>query len=366
MEKIDLKSLLPEELSAFLESLGQPSYRGDQIFAWLHRGVETFDEMTDISKDLRTVLKEKSYISSPIVKKTLVSHIDSTVKYLYGLSDGENIETVQMRYHYGDSLCISTQAGCRMNCAFCASAVGGLKRNLTPSEMLDQIIFSQKNSGRKISHVVLMGIGEPLDNFDNVVQFLRVLSAPGGLNLSLRHVSLSTSGLVDKIRELQKLRLQLTLSVSLHAPNDAIRSEMMPVSRKWTIGPLLSACRDYAQATGRRISFEYAMISGVNDSDACASELAAKLKGMLCHVNLIPLNGARERRYTKSSRDRIERFSRILSRNGLSVTVRRTLGSDINASCGQLRREYGDDKGGSIDADYRSNGYRPRPEDQPG
>lgn len=366
MEKIDLKSLMPEELEVLLKEYGQPSYRAGQIFSWLHRGIESFDEMTDISKDLRNLLKERAFISSPVVKKTLVSDIDSTVKYLYSLSDGQNIEAVQMRYHYGDSLCISTQAGCRMNCAFCASAIGGLKRNLEPSEMLDQVLFSQKHSGRIISHVVLMGIGEPLDNFDNVVKFLRILSAPGGLNLSLRHVSLSTSGLVDKIKELQKLRLQLTLSVSLHAPNDRIRSKLMPVSRKWNMESLLAASREYATVTGRRVSFEYAMIAGVNDSDVCASELAAKLRGMLCHVNLIPLNGVRERKYSKSSRERIERFSAILSRNGLSVTVRRTLGSDISASCGQLRREYGDERGGSIDADYRPNGHGPYPENQSG
>lgn len=357
MEKTDLKSLLPEELEAYLKHLGQPSYRARQIFVWLHRGVENFDEMTDISKKLRNMLKEQAYISTPIIKKRLVSCIDSTVKYLYSLSDGQNIESVLMNYHYGNTVCISTQAGCRMGCAFCASTIGGLRRGLTPSEMLDQVLFTQKDSGKKISHIVLMGIGEPLDNFDNVIKFLKLVSAPGGLNISLRHLSLSTSGLVDKIRELMKLRLQLTLSISLHAPNNEIRSKLMPVNRKWKIETLLDACREYAEETGRRISFEYAMIAGVNDSDACARELASRLRGMLCHVNLIPVNEVRERNFQKSSRERLEHFSSILSRNGLSVTVRRTLGSDINASCGQLRREYSGEEGGSSNENHRKNGY---------
>jgi len=336
-EKADLKSMYPEELAEFLKKFGEPSYKAKQIFAWLHRSIESFDEMTDISKSLREKLMENSYISKIQIKKRLVSDIDSTVKYLYGLMDGESIESVLMSYNYGDSLCISTQAGCRMGCSFCASTIKGLNRGLTASEMLDQVLFSAKDSGKKISHVVLMGIGEPLDNYDNVVRFLRLLSNPGGINMSLRHVSLSTCGIVEKIEELSKLKLGLTLSVSLHAPNDEIRSALMPINQKWGVDALLKACREYLFATGRRISFEYAMINGVNDSVQNARELGEKLRGMHCHVNLIPVNEVTENVFKKSTEDNIARFAKVLTGFGLNVTVRRTLGADINASCGQLR-----------------------------
>jgi 23S rRNA (adenine2503-C2)-methyltransferase len=347
--KIDIKSMLPEEIAAFLAPYGQPAYRARQIFSWLHRGAESFDEMTDLSRELRAFLQEKTVITVPKVEKRLVSDLDDTVKYLYAMQDGECVESVLMRYHHGDSVCVSTQAGCRMNCAFCASAIGGLKRNLTPSEILDQILFTSKRENRKVVSVVLMGTGEPLDNYDNVLRFLRLLGCEGGLRMSLRHVSLSTCGLVDRIYDLMKEKLQLTLSVSLHAPNDDIRSRIMPVSRRWDIDSLLAACRDYINATGRRISFEYAMLDGVNDSDACARELAARLRGMLCHVNLIPANEVRERAgaYRQSPAQRVRHFSDILSASGLNVTVRRTLGADINASCGQLRHAYRAGKGGS-------------------
>lgn len=347
--KKDIKSMLPEELAEYLASLGEPAYRARQIFTWLHRGVESFDEMSDISKNLRNMLKDNAYLTMPIVKKRLVSNLDSTVKYLYGLYDRETVESVLMGYHYGNTVCISTQVGCRMGCAFCASTIGGLKRSLLPSEMLDQVLFTQKDSGRKVSHVVLMGIGEPLDNYDNVLRFLKLLSHKDGVNISLRHVSLSTCGLVDQIRRLATEKLQLTLSVSLHAPNDIIRSRMMPVSHKWGVDELLSACRDYADTTGRRISFEYAMVAGVNDSDACARELAGKLRGMLCHVNLIPVNDVRETAFHRSGAERIERFSGILQKSGLSCTVRRTLGPDINASCGQLRRAQREEGGNQLE-----------------
>lgn len=339
-ELTDIKSMRPDEIAEYLQQFGQPSYRAGQIFSWLHKGVETYDEMTNLPKDLRNLLKENTVLYTPIIKKRLVSDIDRTVKYLYGLSDDENVESVLMSYHHGETVCISTQVGCRMSCGFCASTIGGLKRCLAPSEMLNQVLFTEKDSGRKISNVVLMGIGEPLDNYDNVLKFLKLLSNDGGINIGLRHVSVSTCGVVDKIYELMKERLGITLSVSLHAPNDEIRSQIMPVNRRWNVGELLKACREYADYTKRRVSFEYAMISGVNDSDACARELASKLKGMLCHVNLIPINEVKERNYVKSSKERIERFSEILSGFGVTVTVRRTLGSDINASCGQLRRAY--------------------------
>lgn len=337
-EKRDLKSMSVEELAAFFASLGAPAYRAGQVFAWLHRGVSSFDEMTDLPKPFRALLAERSFVSRPEIAGKLVSSLDDTVKYLFRLQDGECVETVLMRYSYGDTACISTQAGCRMGCGFCASTIGGLHRSLLPSEMLDQILFASADAGRKISHVVLMGIGEPLDNFDHVVKFLQLLSCKGGLNMSLRHVSLSTCGLADQIRRLMELKLQLTLSVSLHAPNDAIRSSIMPVNRKWGVDTLLAACQDYIEATGRRISFEYAMIDGVNDTPACAHELGRRLRGMLCHVNLIPANPVRERAYQKSPAERVARFARILEGCGLTVTVRRTLGADIQASCGQLRQ----------------------------
>ncbi len=294
--------------------------------------------MTDLSLSLRESLKKTTYISSVKIVRKLTSALDGTVKYLFSLEDGECIETVLMKYSYGYSLCISTQAGCRMGCGFCASTLNGLRRLLKPSEMLDQILMASVDSHCRISHVVLMGIGEPLDNFENVLKFLHLLSCKGGLNMSLRHVSLSTCGLVSEIYRLMDYRLQLTLSVSLHAPNDVIRSTIMPVNRKWGIDALLTACRDYIKATGRRISFEYAMIDGVNDSPACARELGTRLHGMLCHVNLIPVNPVKERKYRKSRLDKMERFRSIVAKFGLPVTVRRTLGADINASCGQLRQ----------------------------
>lgn len=339
--KADLKSITVPEIAGFLKEFGEPAFRAKQIFAWLHKGVESFDEMTDLSVALRGKLAENAVITVPHIERRLESQLDGTVKYLFSLSDGEAVESVRMRYHYGDSVCISTQAGCHMNCAFCASAIGGFKRHLTPSEMLDQILFVQKDTGSHVSHCVLMGIGEPLDNFDNVVRFLELLSSPGGLNMSLRHVSLSTCGLVDRIYDLMRLKLQLTLSVSLHAPNDALRSQLMPVNRRWGIDSLLTACRAYTETTGRRISFEYALIGGVNDMPACARELAERLHGMLCHINLIPVNPVREKTYRKSPDSRIAEFRDILTDRGLNVTVRRTLGSDINASCGQLRHARG-------------------------
>jgi 23S rRNA (adenine2503-C2)-methyltransferase len=335
--KTDIKSLTPEKLEQFFTQIGEPRYRAKQVFSWLHKGVSSFEEMTDLSLSLRGKLEEKAEIICPIIKKRLVSDIDNTVKYLYGFSDGENVESVLMGYHHGNTVCISTQAGCRMDCSFCASSLNGLSRNLAPSEMLGQVLTTQNDSGRRISNVVLMGIGEPLDNYDNVIDFLHILCAPGGINIGQRHISLSTCGIVDRIYDLMAEKFQITLSVSLHAPNDELRSRIMPVNRKWNVDELLSACRDYIDATKRRISFEYALIDGVNDTPACARQLGVKLRGMLCHVNLIPANEVLERGVKKSGDVKVKQFFDILTECGLTVTVRRTLGADISASCGQLR-----------------------------
>jgi len=337
----DLKSLTYPQLEEFIKQLGQPGYRTGQVFDWLHnKRVTSFDQMTNLPASLRTALAESCHLNSLTIERKLVSQKDGTVKYLFGLQDGECVESVLMDYHHGHSLCISTQVGCRMGCRFCASTLGGLVRNLTPAEMLDEIYTAQADSGHRIDSVVLMGIGEPLDNFDNVMTFLELLSDPRGLNLSLRHLSLSTCGLVDRIYDLAEKKLGLTLSISLHGSNNAVRSASMPVNNKWKIEELLKACRDYFDTTGRRVSFEYALIEGVNDSPAQAKELAALLKGMLCHVNLIPVNPVVERGNRRSSRQAVERFQKTLQNCGVNATIRRELGTDINAACGQLRRTH--------------------------
>lgn len=334
----DIRSLSYEELAAETESLGYPRFRTAQIFSWLHnKTVISFDEMTDLSKPVREQLKEKYTLQNCETETKLVSKIDGTVKYLFKLHDGEFVESVVMKYKYGRSICISTQVGCKMGCKFCASAIGGFVRNMTPGEMLSEIYTAQRDLNVKINHIVLMGTGEPLDNFDNVVKFLGLITDEKGQNISMRHISLSTCGVVPKIYELADKKLGLTLSVSLHAPNNVIRSLSMPINNKYDIDELLDACKYYTANTGRRISFEYAMIKDLNDSDECARELAQRLSGMLCHVNLIPVNSVRERSYKKSSVDRQKRFIDILAAKGITATVRRTLGSDINASCGQLR-----------------------------
>ena len=337
--KEDIKSLLLPELKEQLQAMGEPAFRAGQVYTWLHRGAESFEEMTNLSKALREKLAEAYEISVPKVERKQVSAKDGTRKYLWRLSDGNCVETVLMRYRYGNSVCISSQVGCRMGCAFCASTLGGLVRSLRPSELLDQVLFTSKDAGESISHIVLMGIGEPLDNYDNVLRFLKLVTSPEGLNLSMRHISLSTCGLVPRIGDLAKENLQLTLSVSLHAPNDTIRSSIMPVNRAYHEQELLDACRAYFEATGRRISFEYAMIRGVNDSVENAKELAARLKGMAAHVNLIPLNNVDESPLKPSSRQTVEQFQKTLESLGVTTTVRRSLGGDIDASCGQLRRK---------------------------
>ncbi|MEG0825390.1 MAG: 23S rRNA (adenine(2503)-C(2))-methyltransferase RlmN [Oscillospiraceae bacterium] len=333
----DIKSMLPEELAAFLKELGQPAFRAKQIFSWLHGGVTSYDEMTNLSKDLRQKLSEVCPLTPPLVERKQESKQDGTIKYLWRLQDGNCIETVFMRYHYGNTVCISTQVGCRMGCAFCASTLGGKVRDLTAGEMLDQVLFTQKDAGAEISNIVLMGIGEPLDNFEAVIRFLTLVNHPDGLNIGMRHISLSTCGLTEKIDKLAEYRLQLTLSVSLHAPDDETRSGIMPVNKTVGVEKLITSCRRYFEVTGRRISFEYAMIDGVNDTKEKADALVKLLRGTGGHVNLIPLNNVEESPL-KPSRH-VAEFQKRLEDQGVTVTVRRRLGSDIDASCGQLRRK---------------------------
>ena len=338
----DIKSMYEEELKEEFAKMGEPAYRAGQVYKWLHEGVKSFDEMTNISKKLRERLMENCYISNAAIEKKLISAYDDTKKYLFSFGDGEMVESVLMKYHHGYTSCISTQVGCKMGCTFCATGKSGFSRNLTASEMLAQLQAEQQDNHIRISNIVLMGMGEPLDNFENVIRFLKLVSSENGMNIGMRHISLSTCGIVPKIYELADMKLQLTLSVSLHAPNDQIRSRTMPVNRKYNIDELLKACQYYVRQTNRRISFEYAMIDGVNDSVANAEELAKRLKGILSHVNLIPVNAVKGTGYEKSKKESIKRFIAVLERAGITATVRRTLGSDINASCGQLRRSVSD------------------------
>ena len=337
---MNLKNLTLPELAETIRALGQPPFRAKQVYSWLHKGVRSYEEMTNLPKNLRDRLGENYPIQAPTVVRRQESRKDGTIKYLWQLSDGNCVETVLMRYHYGNTVCISTEVGCRMGCAFCASTLGGLVRRLEPFEMLDQVLFTQVDSGLPISHIVLMGIGEPLDNFDNVMRFLELVNSAEGMNISMRHISLSTCGLVPKIDELAKRNLQLTLSVSLHAPNDGIRDTIMPVNKLYPSQELIDACRRYYEATSRRISFEYAMIGGVNDSRENAKELIRRMKGLPCHFNLIPLNHVEESPLKPSTREAVAAFQKTLESGGIPATVRRTLGGDIDASCGQLRRKY--------------------------
>ena len=334
----DILSMTLEELTAEFEGLKIPKFRAKQVYEWLHKHLAAdYDEMTNLPKALRNELSEKFPIYGCKIAKKQVSQLDKTVKYLFALHDGDFVESVVMKYKYGYTICVSSQVGCKMGCAFCASTLGGFKRCLLPGEILSQLYCAQRDIGERISHIVLMGMGEPLDNFDNVMRFISLITDEKGLNISMRNISLSTCGVVPKIKELLDCRLQLTLSISLHAPNDELRSRIMPINRSYHVDELLSVCRKYAAETSRRISFEYAMLSGVNDSDECAYELASKLKGMLCHVNLIPVNEVAESPFKPSSPQQVERFVEILSKKGINATVRRKLGSDIDASCGQLR-----------------------------
>lgn len=332
----DIKSMTLEEITGALREMGEPAFRGKQVFTWLHRGAVSFDAMSNLSKALREKLAAAYTITAPKVACKQVSRLDGTMKYLWELGDGNCIETVLMHYHHGNTVCISSQVGCRMGCAFCASTLGGKVRNLTASEMLDQVLFTQLDSGETISNIVLMGIGEPLDNLDTVLRFLELVNHPDGLNIGMRHISLSTCGLIPGIRRLGELELQLTLSVSLHAPDSETRSRIMPVNRAYDVDALFEACHWYFQKTGRRISFEYAMIDGVNDQDWQADLIAKKVRGMPAHVNLIPLNDVRESPWKPSRR--IAAFQKRLEEHGITATVRRSLGGDIDAACGQLRK----------------------------
>lgn len=336
----DIKSMTRPELENDFSELGLPRFRVKQVFSWLHRGVTDFSQMTNLSNDLRAQLAQRYSITAPEIARKQVSQKDGTIKYLWRLGDGNCVESVVMRYHHGNTICISSEVGCPMGCKFCASTLGGLVRRLTASEMLDQVLFAGIDSELEISNIVLMGIGEPLDNLDNVLRFLELVNDPEGLNIGMRHISLSTCGIVPKILELAEKKLQLTLSVSLHSPDDAHRSEIMPVNNRWNVDTLLAACRTYFEKTGRRVSFEYTMIQGVSDSPQQANLLAKKLQGMAAHVNLIPLNRVAESGLKTSTKQAVAAFQQILQEHGVTATVRRTLGSDIDASCGQLRRKY--------------------------
>ena len=335
----DILSMLPEEIEQELQQLGEPKYRAKQIFSWLGRGVRDFDAMSDLPKPLRDKLGAEFDLYRPKVLSKQVSKLDGTIKYLWELYDGNAVETVVMSYKHGNTVCVSSQVGCRQGCAFCASTIGGLVRGLRPSEILDEVMFSQMDSGKPISNIVLMGIGEPLDNFDNVMRFLELVNHPQGMNIGMRHISLSTCGITEKFDELAERDLQITLSVSLHAPDDETRSRLMPANRGRGVDELMKCCRRYYEKTGRRISFEYAMIDGVNDTEYHARLLAKHARSVCAHVNLIPLNHVEEREFKPSTAGHMKAFIKILEDNGVNVTVRRKLGGDVDASCGQLRRK---------------------------
>ena len=342
--KKDLKSLTLEELQIEMVSIGEAKFRAKQIFRWLHiKYANSFDEMTDLSEALREKLRKNYEIGAVKQVKKLVSKIDNTTKYLFELENNYIIESVFMHYSYGNTVCISTQAGCRMGCTFCASTIDGVEKSLTPAEMLSQVYEIERDKGETISGVVLMGSGEPLDNYDNVLKFIKLINSKDGKNMGQRYITLSTCGLINKMYDLADEELQITLAVSFHAPNDEIRNRLMPVSKANPMDKLLEACRFYADKTKRRITFEYSLIKGVNDSADNAKELASKLKGMLCHVNLIPINDVKEKDYVKSTNETIKRFEDILLSRGIETTVRKSLGGDIDAACGQLRKRYKDE-----------------------
>ena len=339
----DIKSMTLEEITQACRDMGEPAFRGKQILTWLHKGVTSFDGMSNLSKALREKLAAQYYITAPTVARKQMSRLDGTIKYLWELSDGNCIETVLMQYKHGNTVCISSQVGCRMGCAFCASTIAGKLRDLRPSEMVDQVLFTQLDSGQEISNIVLMGIGEPLDNMDNVLRFLELINHADGMNIGMRHISLSTCGVIPGIDRLAELQLQLTLSVSLHAPDSETRSRIMPVNRAYDVEELFAACQRYFKKTGRRISFEYSMIDGVNDHDWQADLIAKRIAGMPGHVNLIPLNDVVESPFKPSKR--VAAFQKRLQSHGVTATVRRSLGGDIDASCGQLRRKAMEERG---------------------
>lgn len=345
MDKQDIKSMTLEELTKELSALNLPPFRAKQVYQWLHEKLaENFQEMSNLSVALRESLEERFVLSGVKPVQVQVSKIDGTRKYLFALSDGMVIESVWMKYHHGNSVCISSQVGCRMGCRFCASTLDGLERNLRPSEMLDQIYQIQKDTKERVSNVVVMGSGEPMDNYDNVVRFIHLLSAPGGLNISQRNITVSTCGIVPGIRKLAEEGLAITLALSLHAPNDEVRRELMPIARTYPLKEVLVACREYFQKTGRRITFEYSLVKGVNDTPEEARELAALLKGYRGHVNLIPVNPIKERNFVQSNQKAVEAFKNLLEKNGINATIRREMGRDIDGACGQLRKRFLEEK----------------------
>lgn len=335
--KNDIKSMTLDELEIFIESIGEKKYRAKQVFSWLYKGIYSFNDMSDLSKELRIKLDQIAYIERLDILKIQESKKDGTKKYLFGLKDGSAIESVFMKYRYGNTVCISSQAGCRMGCDFCASAIGGLAKNLSPSEMVDQVIAIEKSTGESVNNVVVMGTGEPFDNYENLCKFIVLIHSEEGFNMSLRNITVSTCGLIPKIKAFGTNFPQVNLAISLHAPNDVIRNKLMPINRKYPIDELLRTCDEHTRITGRRITFEYALIKGVNDSIENAKELADKLSNMLCHVNIIPLNPVSERDYDGGGRRNAQNFCDILIKNGIKATIRRELGSDIDAACGQLR-----------------------------
>lgn len=341
MERTDIKSLNLEELTAFLVSAGEKPFRAKQLYEWIHQKLAaTYDEMTNLPKTLKEKLSEMAELPSLTVVEEKISQIDGTRKYLFGLSDGNVIESVLMKYKHGNSVCISSQVGCRMGCRFCASTLDGLERNLSPAEMLDQIYRIQNITGERVSNIVVMGSGEPLDNYENLVQFIRLLTDENGLNISQRNVTVSTCGIVPGILKLAEEKFQITLALSLHAPNDEVRKSLMPVANRYPLSDVLRACHTYFEKTGRRITFEYSLVSGVNDNLKEASALAALLKAQHGHINLIPVNPIKERDYVQSDRKAIEAFKNLLEKNGINVTIRREMGRDINGACGQLRKSF--------------------------
>lgn len=344
MEKTDIKSLNKEELTSYIKSLGQPAFRASQLYEWMHvKLVTDYDKMTNIPEALKKILKEQTEYVALQTVKVQVSKEDGTAKYLFRLSDGNLIESVLMHYHHGNSVCISSQAGCRMGCRFCASTLDGLARSLKPSEMIDQIYRIQQDTGERVSNVVVMGSGEPFDNFDNFIRFEELLTDENGLNISARNLTVSTCGLVPEIYRLADKKLQLTLAVSLHAPNDEMRKKLMPIANKYSISQIMEACRYYINKTGRRVTFEYSLVKGENDTDECADMLINLVKGMNCHINLIPVNPIKERDFRQSLLPDINRFKNKLEKNKINVTVRREMGRDIDGACGQLRKRYMDD-----------------------
>lgn len=341
MAKIDIKTLLPDELEQHLINMGQPKFRAKQIFSWLHQKlVDSFDEMTNIPKDLRNILSEKFYITNMEIVETLKSAQDATTKFLFKLEDGNVIESVLMKYSFGNAVCISSQVGCRMGCTFCASTLDGLSRSLSCAEMATQIYKIQKFSGEKIRSIVLMGSGEPFDNFDNFSKFISIINHKDGFCLGQRHITVSTCGIVEKIYAFADLNTQVNLAISLHAPNDELRRNIMPVAKRYTIKEIIDACKYFSQKTKRRVTYEYALIADVNDTEQCANQIISLLKGTLAHLNVIPVNNVKERNYIKSSKQQIKNFTNIIEKAGIDVTIRRELGSDINAACGQLRKSY--------------------------